>query len=342
MNPKVSVIMPVYNSEKYLRQAIQSVLDQSFRDFELIIINDGSTDKSLEIIRSFTDPRIVLLSNDKKSTIVESRNHGLDASRGEFIAPLDSDDIAMKDRLKLQVAFLEKNLDFGLIGGGVSVIDKDGKATGALWKEKIPSEKIPIRLLFGNCFAQSSVMIRKSAIPAEGYIEGTSEDYALWVRILKNWKAKNIPDILLKYRSHDENTTTRKGVLLRQAVNQVLLSELENLGMQVTAEELALHRTNYTFVGTTEETKKIIDKREQWLLKLIETNRKTARYDVQIFNEVMAERFLTTLHTNARLGFYAWKKFKNSPLSKNLNRKEEWLTLLKFFIKCLLRKNTLR
>lgn len=336
--PRVSVIMPVYNSEKYLRQAIQSVLDQSFTDFELIIINDGSTDKSLEIVKSFTDPRIVLFNTENKSTIVESRNHGLEVSRGEFIAPQDSDDIAIKDRLKLEVAFLERNPDFGSVGSGVSVIDKDGKVTGARWQEEIPSEKIPIRLLFGNCFAQSSMLIRKKAIPAEGYIEGTSEDFALWVRILKTWKAKNLQTILLKYRAHDENTTTRKSALLREAVNQVLLSQLEALGVQVSAEELALHRKNYTFVGTSEETKKFIDARELWLLKLIEANRKTNSYDVKIFNEVMAERFLTTLQTNARLGFYAWKKFWSSPLSKNLNRKEEAMKLAKFFVKCLLKK----
>ncbi|MBI2476204.1 MAG: glycosyltransferase [Candidatus Taylorbacteria bacterium] len=339
MNPRVSVIMPVYNSEKYLRLAIQSVLNQSFTDFELLIINDGSTDKSLEIIRSFADTRIVLLQSDKKTTIVESRNHGLEASRGEFIAPLDSDDIALKDRLKLEVAFLEKNPDFGLVGGGVSVIDETGKATGARWQEEIPSEKIPIRLLFGNCFAQSSLLIRKKAVPPEGYIEGTSEDYALWVRMLKTWKAKNLRKILLKYRAHNENTTTRKSALLRQAVNQVILSQLEGLGVRADAEALALHRASYTFVGTAEEVKKFMDRRELWLLKLIEANRKTNRYDVKTFNEVMAERFLTTLQTNARVGFYGWKKFWSSPLSKCLNKKEEWPALLKFFIKCLLKMN---
>ena len=331
--------MPVYNSEKYLRQAIQSILDQSFADFELIIINDGSTDRSLEIIKSFSDPRILLFNTENKSTIVESRNHGLKISRGEFIAPLDSDDIAIANRLKMEVAFLEKNPDFGLVGGGVSVIDKNGKATGARWQEKIPTEKIPIRLLFGNCFAQSSLLIRKSAIPKDGYIEGTSEDFALWVRMLKKWKAKNLPNILLKYRSHDENTTTRKSVLLREAVNQVLLSQLETLGVHANAEELTLHRKNYTFVGTTKETKKFIDARELWLLKLIEANRKTNGYDVKNFNEVMAERFLTTLQTNARLGFYAWKKFRSSPFLKYLNRKEEAMKLAKFFVKCLLKKN---
>jgi len=337
---KVSVIMPVFNSERYIREAIQSVLNQSFTDFELIIINDGSTDKSLEIIRSFKDDRIVLVNNEKQMyTIMAARNRCLELSRGTYIAPLDSDDITHKDRLGLEVDFLEKNPAFGLVGSSVIVIDENGKKTGVEWKEKIPSEKIPIRLLFSNCFAQSSVMIRKSAIPKEGYIGNVSEDYPLWIRILKTWKAHKLPEFLLDYRVHSENSTSKKRALLDEDVDSIIRSQLEEFDVHPSKEELILHRTNYTFTGEVEEAKAFIAKREQWLLGLCEANQKTKRYDVKTFNEVMAERFLTTLEANSRLGFYYnWKKFLSSPISKNLNWQEEWQKLIKFFIKCLIKK----
>lgn len=339
MNPRVSVIMPVYNSEKYICQAIQSVLDQSFSNFELIIINDRSTDRSLEIIKSFVDRRIVLINNDKKGTIVESRNQGVRLSRGEFIAFLDSDDITHPDRLKAEVVFLEKNPDAGIVGASVRIIDKDGKETGVKWRENISSEKIPIRLLFGNCFSQSSVMLRKKAIPDEGYRPGFAEDYDLWVRMLRTWKGFHLPKLLLKYRIHVENTSTRKRALQQESVNQIIQTQLENLGINTEPEDLIIHRANYGFAGTDEETKKFIEKRELWLLKLAEANQKSGRYTTKLFNEVLAERFLTTLQTNARLGLYAWKKFWKSPLSKNLNLKEDFVKLLKFTVKCLLQRN---
>lgn len=341
-NPKVSVVMPLYNSEKYIREAIQSVLNQSFTDFEFIILNDGSTDKSLEIIMSFMDNRIVLINNDCKiHTLVEARNRCFELSRGMYIAPLDSDDIADKDRLKSEVDFLDSHPDYGLVGANVRVIDNQGKPTGTVWKENIPDAKIPIRLLFSNCFSQSSVMIRKEAVPEAGYIEGTSEDYALWVRISKKWKIARIPLILLNYRVHIENTTSRKAVQLYQAVNDILLAQLKDLGIEANFEELAIHRANYTFKGSDKEIKKFIDQREQWLIRLIKANQISKHYPTTVFDEVIAERFLTTLESNAKLGFYVWKRFRTSILSKKINTVEELKKIIKLFIKSLVRRNTI-
>ena len=337
-NPKVSVIMPVFNSMKYLHQAIRSILDQSFKDFELIIINDNSTDESLDVIRSFSDQRIILINNEKRGTITESRNQGIAMSRGEFIAPLDSDDIAHKDRLKLEIEFLESHPDVGLVGSHVILINKDGEPTGVKWKEKIPDEKIPIRLIFSNCFSQSSLLIRKRAIPEGGYIEGTSEDYALWVRMMKNWKAHIMPKALLSYRTHGENTSTTKSALLHQAVNEILRSQLERIGIEASDEELKLHRMNYRFSGSDHETKSFINKREHWLLKLREANKECGPYDAEVFDEVIAERFLTTLDANSRLGFYNLRIFQQSLILKKLNWSENCLKILKFVIKCLIRK----
>lgn len=327
--------MLVSNSEAHLRPAIESMLNQSFTDFEFIIVNDCSTDRSLEIIESFNDPRIIVINNTEKTTIAESRNIGIQKSRARFIASFDSDDIAHPDRLKVEVEFLESHPDFGLVGSFVRLIDRNGAPTGVKWAEKISSEKVPIRLLFGNCFAQSSVMIRKSALPSEGYGTGISEDYPLWIRIAQTWKVANLPYILLDYRVYDQNNTSKKKELLHAHVNEILRSQLQKLGIDASPEELIIHRTNYTYKGTKTEVKDFIAQREAWLIKLSLANHKTHIYDTKMFNEVMAERLLTTLGANTGVGFYGWNILIQSPLTKYLNLTEEWKNSMKFFVKSL-------
>lgn len=337
--PAVSVNMIVWNGEKYIREAIESVLNQSFRDFELVIINCGSTDGSAEIIKSFSDKRIVLIENGERTPLMEARNQALRASRGEYIAFLDADDIAHPERLKIEMNFLKNRPDFGMVGSHVELIDEKSRPLGVSWREKIPSEKISVRLIFGSCFAQSSVMVRRNALPEEGYGSAYAEDHDLWVRVLKNWKGALLPKVLLKYRRHGANNSTEVKAETRQATERIIREKLLELGLNPTPEELATHQKSYGFAGAPEEIKKLIDKREAWLIKLREANRKTNRYDEKVFNEVVAERFLTTLWANSRLGLYSWKKFWRSPLSQRLNKKEEWRKVLKLFIKCLIKKN---
>ena len=117
--PKISVVMPAYNAEKYIGEAIESILNQTFKDFEFIIINDGSVDHTKEIIREYNDPRIVLLENDKNRGIVLSLNKGLDAATGKYIARMDADDIALKNRFERQVEYLDEHKDIGVLGTGI-------------------------------------------------------------------------------------------------------------------------------------------------------------------------------------------------------------------------------
>ena len=129
--PKISVVMPAYNAEKYIGEAIESILNQTFKDFEFIIINDGSVDHTKEIIREYNDPRIVLLENDKNRGIVLSLNKGLDAATGKYIARMDADDIATKDRLEKQLEFLQVK-SYDMVGCNAIKIDENGKEIGYL------------------------------------------------------------------------------------------------------------------------------------------------------------------------------------------------------------------
>lgn len=116
--------MPVYNGERFLREAIESVLQQTFADFELLIVNDGSTDRSLDIIQTYNDSRIRLIDNGANLGLIAARNTGLKNARGEYIALLDCDDIAYPDRLAEQIAFLDKNPSFGMVGAWIEMIDE--------------------------------------------------------------------------------------------------------------------------------------------------------------------------------------------------------------------------
>ena len=123
--PKVSVVMPAYNAEKYIGEAIESILNQTFRNFEFIIINDGSVDRTKEIIQEYDDPRIVLLENDKNSGIVVTLNKGVDAATGEYIARMDADDIALSNRIEQQVMFLNTHRNIGVVGSALQIFGEE-------------------------------------------------------------------------------------------------------------------------------------------------------------------------------------------------------------------------
>ncbi len=130
-HPKVTVLLPVYNGARFLRQAIDSVLSQTWKDFELLVVNDGSTDGTAAILESYSDPRIRILSNVQNIGLTLSLNKGLQSARGEYIARIDADDIALPIRLEKQVSYLDQHPEVGLVATGVKVIDERGHVTGS-------------------------------------------------------------------------------------------------------------------------------------------------------------------------------------------------------------------
>lgn len=161
--PLISVVMPVYNAELYLDEAIQSITNQTYKKFEFIIINDGSTDKSLEIIKKYKDEysRIVLISRENKG-LVFSLNEGISKAKGKYIARMDADDISLSTRLEEQVAFMEENQEIGVCGSWVEVFGDNRKNT--IWKMPKSNEELKTRLLFSVPVAHPSVMMRKEIL----------------------------------------------------------------------------------------------------------------------------------------------------------------------------------
>ena len=215
----VSVIMPVYNAATYLREAIESVLNQTYRDFEFIIINDGSTDNSEEIIKSYTDPRIVYLKNEKNSKLIYTLNRGIDEAKGVYIARMDADDICLADRFATQKNMLDQDKKLSVAGSLVTQInEKGGQAKDWPLDAKTTSwEAIRRKMPKENCIAHPSAMIRASVLKEFRYKEYQQniEDYDLWLRLLNRGHCiEKSSSILLQYRVHSLSVT---GAVLKKS-----------------------------------------------------------------------------------------------------------------------------
>lgn len=201
--------MPAYNAEKYLREAIDSTLAQTYRDFELIIINDGSTDSTKEIILSYTDPRIVYLENEQNSGICVTLNKGLDEARGEYIARMDSDDIMMPERLTVQVYYMDEHPEIGACGSDVIVFGEG--INDYLFDQVHDSDECAAGLIFNPCFAHPSVIIRKRILDKNNISYDDEyrglEDFRMWWEIAQLSRISNLSTPLLKYRHHPGQET---------------------------------------------------------------------------------------------------------------------------------------
>ncbi len=211
--PSVSIIMPAYNAERFVIQAIQSIVAQTYTDYELLLINDGSTDTTEQVIFTYIEElkknnpelatKITYIKNEKNLQLIATLNKGISLAQGTFIGRIDADDI-WTSRLKLekQVMFLEKNLDHALVGTFAYVINEQGDVTSSL---SYPTNNSQIRreLLTHSCFIHPSVLMRKDAVIACGQYdinEKHVEDYGLWLRIGKKYKFANIGEYLMSYR----------------------------------------------------------------------------------------------------------------------------------------------
>lgn len=209
-NCKVTVLMSVYNGEKYLKEAVDSILNQTFTDFEFLITNDASTDKSMEILRSYNDSRIKIVSNEKNLGLTKSLNKGLSLAKGEYIARMDADDISDPYRLEKQVYFLDMHPEIGILGTQYRLFDSNSRNSKIM---VVPTCDVQIRwnLLFKCTFAHPTVMIRKNVLLVNKlkYDEAffVAEDYELWTRLLKYTRGANLKECLLQYRIHSTNAS---------------------------------------------------------------------------------------------------------------------------------------
>lgn len=313
--PKVSVLMPVYNGEKYITQAIDSILSQSFHDFELLVINDGSTDRSAEIIGSYNDKRLHYIANPTNLGLAGARNRAIEVSCGEYLAWLDCDDISLPDRLMEQVALLDAHPKIGLCGTWVRTM---GLTPEHIWRYPADPGVIRGRMLFDDPIATSSAMMRRSCLAAAELHFNPhfppAEDYDLWERISRINEVCNIPKVLTLYRIHPNQTSTIKHEQQQKAVWTIQLQLLQQLQIDPSTKDQALHLdigASWHFKPDNER----LDATEAWLIKLADANIKSQVFPIDSLKRVLAERWFFANLAVVRVGQTNWKHYGKSILS---------------------------
>ena len=329
--PKVSVIMPAYNAEKYISEAVESILNQTFSDFEFLIINDGSIDNTEKIIKSYGDERIVYVKNEKNMGIVDTLNRGLKLAKGQYIVRMDADDISLPTRIEKQACFMDKQIEIGVLGTGVQIFGEYVEERERLFKTS--DNELKAELLFNSCIAHPTVMIRKSVLE-NNKLEynkefGGKEDFALWWEIAKVSKVATIPEILLRYRIHGNQITQKRSEHDREVSRIFLDRRLIDLQVQLNENEkqsfLNYSRGEFEIV-TTDSVKFLISA----LGKIIEKNKETLFFERKTLQTVCGLAITYTLGQTEIVGTskkelfqYAIKKglYSNIMLLKLLRHK---------------------
>ncbi len=293
----ISVIMSNYNTpEEYLRQAIESVLNQTYNNFEFIIIDDCSSDISLEIIKSYKDERIVVLKNDENMGITKSLNRGLEIAKGEFIARMDADDICLPERFEKQVQYLSNNPAVVVCGTGVELFG-DG---ADVYKEKIvckaipPKEEFQIRLLFGNqiniihptAMFRHKILLDNSIKYDERYIY--AQDYRMWVNCSRVGECANLPDILLKYRIHNKAVSSDKKETQKECAKNIMAEQLSWLELSLPENWEEIH------FGCLTGRRMYNPEFKKWIEKIISQNKKYKIYNQEKLENVLWNKWIET------------------------------------------------
>lgn len=288
---KVSILIPVFNAEKYLAEAIDSIITQTFQDWELLIINDGSTDSSKTIIETYTDPRIRHIENERNLGLIRTLNKGILLCNGQYIARMDADDISMPKRLAEQVQFMDNNIEYVLCGANAIVIDSKGTETGKIINPSSNS-LLQISLLFTNPFIHPSILVRKEVMKDNLFDKEWLhvEDYELWTRLATTGKMTNIKQPLLKYRWHDSNVSNIYSEVQEHSKNKIIKLQLEKLSIIPTEKDLELHRVTFNLYTLGQKNKintKQFKEINEWFAKLREQNKLK-----QVYSQSDLEAFL--------------------------------------------------
>ena len=213
MEPLVSVIMPVYNGEKFISEAVQSIIGQSYNNWEIVAINDASTDSSVEILKEFNETRIRIYENESNKGISYSRNRAIDLAKGKYIALMDNDDVSLPDRLSEQANYMENHEDIDVLSGANKIIDEKGELVQEITYVLKNPKYIKAKLLFENVFYNGTTMIRKAKLDEYNIRYRNNqygmEDYRFWVECSKKMNMTSIDSFIYKHRLHSDNETKK-------------------------------------------------------------------------------------------------------------------------------------
>lgn len=321
--------MPVYNSSAYLREAIDSVLSQTFTDFELILLNDGSTDDSEKIINAYNDARIVYVSNKNNLGLIATLNIGIKMAKGSYIARMDADDICMPNRFAEQIALFSRYPDaiavgsdyFKLIGKKLTVV-----------KNSNNSDFSKALLLFSTCFCHPTVMLKNiSALFYETEFLH-AEDYRLWTKLVAQGKFLNVDKPLLKYRYHTQQVSSKYKDIQLKTSSEIRKQYLFQLGFKLNNDEFAIHNLIGDNVRITSMLQ--LNAINNLLLSYIKQNNDLRSFNDSDFKLAMHKFWLDSCG-NTSLGWRAFRTYFNSELSQLVKLSSQQTFIL--FTKCIWR-----
>jgi len=330
-SPKVTVVIPVYNREKYIGDAIDSILAQTFTNFELIVIDDGSTDRTQRVVQSYHDPRIRMGCNETNEGIPRTRNTGIQLARGEYLAFLDSDDWAYPERLAKQVAFLDSHPDYAAVGAWIEWMDEEGRYLRRAKRKPILPDEIAAQRLFQQGIENSASMARTVVLREYGHREeyDVSEDFDLWARIAATHKLATLPQVLLRRRMHSGRITQEKAYRIKDTLLSIYAAQLHTLGVTFTAADLESHY----LLRSMRKLKfrpdlAYLEWAEHWLLQLQAVNRQAWCYPEPAFSEVLGQLWLKACWEASVGPWTKWRRFWRSPVRQSTLRGLRKLVLL--------------
>lgn len=280
--PVVSIIVPFYNRERYVQHAIKSLLSQTMTDFEIIVVDDGSTDGGSSKIESYADPRIKIVRHARNLGIPSARNTGLQHARGRFIAWLDSDDLARPNRLREQTKFLMEHPEVAMVGSCAGKVDEQGLSRRGLRIPPFATSDIRAWLLFRSAFQQSSIMGRAEVLKSNPYREEYSvcEDTDVFIRIAEAHAVRNLRQVLVDRRVHPDQTVRLRRQEIVERKMTLAAGLLAQIGLSFSNSDLQRH----ALLGQTTLPPDIVPPdfltwASDWMRRLREANRNTRIYD---------------------------------------------------------------
>lgn len=293
--PTVSILMPVYNASAYLAEAVTSILRQTFSDFELIIINDGSSDNSLNIISNFlSDTRIRVINNPKNLGLICSLHKGLFECKGKYIARMDADDICDLQRLERQTEFLNKHDEIDILGGAIQYFGKTRKPF--IYQFPLTHDAIWSSMLFFCPLAHPTIMFRRTLIDNKlihfdnNYKH--AEDYHLWSKLLKKIRAANLMEVVLHYRLHESQVSSEHSNHQYSLALKVRKELLTSSGVTWSKDELFLHES--VILGRPVFSQFYLENLANWFRKIEESNSQSGFWNPDSLHAILRDKFVAT------------------------------------------------
>lgn len=286
MGPDITVLLPVYNSNTFIAEAVESVLDQTYSNFELLIIDDGSTDGTGKILQRLAakDSRIRLFQRENRG-LVATLNEGIALCSSEFVARMDADDYALPHRLAVQYAYMREHPETAVCSAGMEEYETGRSLTWAGYGEAVRA-----RLLFGCCLYHPTILARRSALLAVGGYDAAmpcAEDYDLWVRLAESgYSLAVLPQVLLRYRVHPHLSRSAYKWQMGETTSHIQRRQLSLMGISPTPRQMERHQF---CISQCPEVAKKLNEAEVWLQHLVEANNRTGLYDKEVFLQTVNE-----------------------------------------------------